>query len=53
MLKLMFGSLDVGENLWVPCESDGSGDTGPHLLSVSVSGTTMLDTSVECEEAAA
>ncbi len=36
---------DVGENLWIPCKGDGT-----HLLTFSVSGTTILDTSVSCDE---
>ncbi len=39
-------SWDVGENMWIACQGDGN-----HLLTVSVSGTTILDTSVSCDAA--
>ncbi len=43
---------DVGQNLWIPCGSEGdadSNDSGNHPITVSVSGTTILDTSVSCD----
>lgn len=40
-------SWDAGENLWVPCQEEGN-----HLLTISVGGSTILDTSVSCDEAA-
>lgn len=36
----------VGENHWVPCQ-----DAGNHLLTLSIKDTTILDTTVRCDEA--
>jgi flagellin-like protein len=37
-------SWGSGENLWVACQGDGS-----HLITVSVRGSTILDSSVSCD----
>jgi hypothetical protein len=36
---------DVGQTIWAPCYGAGN-----HVVSVSISGTTVLDQSVECDE---
>lgn len=36
---------DVGENLWVDCTGAGN-----HIISVSVRGTTILDSTIKCDE---
>jgi flagellin-like protein len=38
---------DVGENLWIPCNDEGN-----HLMTFSVRDSTILDTSVSCDEGA-
>ncbi len=40
-------SWDVGGNLWIPCQGDGN-----HIVTISVSGTTILDARVSCDAAA-
>lgn len=40
-------SWDVGENVWVACQDEGN-----HLITLSVSGTTILDARVSCDAAA-
>ncbi|PSG97196.1 hypothetical protein BRD56_05920 [Thermoplasmatales archaeon SW_10_69_26] len=35
----------VGQNLWVPCQEEGT-----HLVTISVRDSTILDTSVTCDE---
>lgn len=38
-------SWDVGENLWIQCNAAGN-----HAITASVKGTTILDTTIKCEE---